>query len=91
VTGAPASVLYRVVLTEAVLPLVAAVVAAGALGYLIAILTVSKLAPAATPVPVPGHAYYLTMGTGLVASLLIIVASLPLLGRMTGPDKVRFE
>jgi hypothetical protein len=42
-------------------------------------------------VPVPGHAYFLTMGTGLIASLLIILCSLPLLGRITGPDKVRFE
>jgi hypothetical protein len=31
------------------------------------------------------------MGVGLVASLLVIVASLPLLGRITGPGSVRFE
>ncbi|HUC59941.1 MAG TPA: FtsX-like permease family protein [Streptosporangiaceae bacterium] len=91
VTGAATWTLYRVVFAEAVLPLAAATVAAGALGYLIAVLTVSKMAPAGTPVPVPGHAYFLTMGIGLVASLLVILASLPLLGRMTGPDKMRFE
>jgi hypothetical protein len=66
-------------------------VAAGGLGYLVAILTVSKLAPAGTPTPAPGHAYYLTMGSGLIAAVLVILASLPLLGRITGPDKVRFE
>jgi len=91
VTGTPTSALYRVVFTEAVLPLVSATVIAGGLGYLIAVLTVSKLAPAGTPVPVPGHAYYLTMATGLIASLLVILASLPLLGRITSPDRVRFE
>ena len=91
VTGTATATLYRVVLTEAVLPLLAATVAAGGLGYLVAMLTVSKLAPAGTPVPAPGHTYYLTMGTGLIAALLVILASLPLLGRITGPDKVRFE
>lgn len=91
VAGTPTSTLYRVVFAEAVLPLVAATVVAGALAYLVAVLTVSRLAPAGTPVPVPSHAYYLTMGTGLAASLLIILCSLPLLGRITGPDKVRFE
>ena len=91
VTGTPTSALYRVVFTEAVLPLVSATVIAGGLGYLIALLTVSKLAPAGTPVPAPGHAYYLTMGIGLVASLLVILAALPLLGRITSPDRVRFE
>jgi hypothetical protein len=91
VTGTPTSALYRVVFTEAVLPLVAATVVAGGLGYLIALLTVSKIAPAGTPVPVPAHAYFLMMGTGLIASLLVILASLPLLGRITGPDRVRFE
>jgi hypothetical protein len=91
VTGTPTAALYRVVFTEAVLPLVSATVIAGGLGYVMALLTVSKLAPAGTPVPAPGHAYYLTMGTGLIASLLVILASLPLLGRITSPDRVRFE
>ena len=91
VTGTATSTLYRVVLAEAVLPLVAATVVAAVLAYIIAVLTVSRLAPAGTPVPVPGHAYFLMMGTGLIASLLVILASLPLLGRITGPDKVRFE
>ena len=91
VTGTPILTLYRVVFAEAVLPLVAATLVAAGLAYLIAVLTVSRLAPAGTPVPVPGSAYYLTMGTGLIGSLLVILASLPLLGRITGPDKVRFE
>src|SRR5581483_7961535 len=87
VTGTPTSTLYRVVFAEAVLPLVAATVVAAGIAYLIAALTVGKLAPAGTPVPVPGHAYFLTMGTGLIAALLVILVSLPLLGRLTGPDQ----
>ena len=90
-TGTPTSTLYRVVFLEAVLPLVAATVIAAGTAYGISVLTVSKLAPAGTPVPVPGHAYFLTMGVGLIASLLVILASLPLLNRITGPGSVRFE
>lgn len=91
VSGTPTSTLYRVVFLEAVLPLVAATVVAGGIAYGVAALTVARLAPVGTPAPAPGHAYYLTMGIGLVASLLVILASLPLLGRITGPASVRFE
>jgi hypothetical protein len=90
-TGTPTSTLYRVVFLEAVLPLAAATVVAAGIAYAISVLTVRTMAPAGTPVPVPGHAYFLTMGVGLVASLLVIAASLPLLGRITGPSGVRFE
>ena len=63
-TGTPTSTLYRVVFLEAVLPLVAATVVAAGTAYGISVLTVGKMAPAGTPVPVPGHAYFLTMGSG---------------------------
>jgi ABC-type antimicrobial peptide transport system permease subunit len=91
VTGTATSTLYRVVLLEAVLPLIAATIIAGGLAYWVAVLTVGKLAPTGTPVPVPGGEYYLTMGLGLVGSLLVIMAALPLLRRITGPSSVRFE
>jgi hypothetical protein len=90
-TGTPTATLYRVVLLEAVFPLVAATVVAAGTAYGIAILTVRAIAPAGTPLPILGHAYYLTMAAGLAASLLVILASLPLLGRITGPASVRFE
>ena len=35
--------------------------------------------------------YYLTMGAGLAISLLVIGSTLPLLGRITGLENVRFE
>ncbi len=90
-TGTAPSTLYRVVILEAVLPLLTATVVAAGIAYGISVLTVNAIAPAGTPVPVPGHVYYLTMGAGLLASLLVILASLPLLGRVTGPGGVRFE
>jgi ABC-type antimicrobial peptide transport system permease subunit len=91
VTGTPTAALYRVVLLEAVFPLAAATIVAGSTAYVISVLTVQKMAPAGTPLPVPGPVYYITMAVGLVASLLVILASLPLLGRITGPSNVRFE
>jgi hypothetical protein len=91
VTGTKTATLYRVVLLEAVLPLIAATIIAAGLAYGVAVLTVHKLAPAGTAIPVPGHTYYLIMGGGLIASLLIIAASLPMLSRLTGPENVRFE
>jgi len=90
-TGTPTSALYRVVFLEAVFPLASATIVAAGTAYAISVLAVQKMAPAGTPLPVLGHVYYLTMAGGLVASLLVILASLPLLGRITGPGNVRFE
>ena len=91
VAGTPARALYRVVLLETVLPLALATMVAAIVAYGVAVLTVGRIAPRGTPVPVPGHAYYLLMGTGLAISLAVILATLPLLGRMTGPASARFE
>jgi hypothetical protein len=90
-TGTSLRTLNRVVLLEATLPLAAAVVVAALLGYLIAALTVIGIAPAGTPVPLPGHLYYLMMGGGLIGALAVICAALPLLGRVTAASSVRFE
>lgn len=90
-TGTPTSTLYRVVLQEAVLPLVAATLVAAGTAYCISVVTVQKMAPAGTPIPGLGHIYYLTVGAGLAVSLLVILATLPLLGRITGLENVRFE
>jgi hypothetical protein len=90
-SGTPASTLGKVVMTEAVLPLVAATVIAAGTAYAISLLTISKMAPAGTPVPGLGHVYYETIGAGLVISLAVIAATLPLLSRITSPENVRFE
>jgi hypothetical protein len=91
VAGTPAKALYRVVLLETVLPLAVATVVAAGVAYGVAALTVGKLAPRGTPVPVLGSAYYQLMGTGLAISLAVILLTLPLLGRLTSPASVRFE
>ncbi|HTZ24391.1 MAG TPA: FtsX-like permease family protein [Streptosporangiaceae bacterium] len=91
VSGTPTATLYRVVLLEAILPLAAATVVAAGVAYGIAVLTVDRMAPAGTPTPTLGHAYFAIMGVGLLISLLVILVTMPVLGRMTGPSNVRFE
>ena len=91
VSGTPAATLYRVVLLEAVLPLAAATVVAAGTAYGISVLTVDRMAPADTPTPALGHVYFAMMGVGLLTSLLVILVTMPVLGRMTGPGNVRFE
>ncbi len=91
VSGTPTGALYRVVLLEAVAPLIAATAVALGTAYLISVLTLWKLAPKGTPLPVLGGSYYLTIGAGLAVSLAIIGVTLPLLGRISRPGNVRFE
>jgi FtsX-like permease family len=90
-SGTPTSTLYKVVYLEGILPLVTATLAAAGTGYGISVLTVDKMSPKGTPLPTLGHVYYLTMGAGLVISLVVILITLPLLGRITEPNNVRFE
>jgi hypothetical protein len=91
VSGTPTATLYRVVLLEAILPLAAATVVAAGTAYGVAVLTVDRMAPAGTPTPTLGHVYFAIMGVGLLVSLLVILVTMPVLGRMTGPGNVRFE
>lgn len=91
VSGTPSSTLYRVVLLEAAAPLIAATIVAAGTAYGIAVLTIDRLASKGTPLPVLGGSYYLTVGAGLLVSLAVVAAALPLLGRMTAPATMRFE
>jgi hypothetical protein len=91
VSGTPVSVLIRVVLFEAAVPLATATVVAAAIAYGTSLLAFAKLAPPDTPVPQLGAAYYLLMGIGLAIAFAVITATLPLLRRMTAPASVRFE
>jgi len=90
-SGTPSSTLYKVVYLEGILPLVTATLVAAGTGYGISVLTVDKMSPKGTPLPTLGHVYYLTMGAGLAISLVVIFITLPLLGRITEPNNVRFE
>jgi hypothetical protein len=91
VSGTPLGALYRVVLLEAVLPLVGGAVAAAALAYGMSVLAILRIAPVGTPVPPLAGIYYATVGAGLVLALAVIAVTLPLLGRMTTPASARFE
>ncbi|HSR87264.1 MAG TPA: FtsX-like permease family protein [Streptosporangiaceae bacterium] len=90
-SGTPVGTLYRVVMLEAVAPLVAATAIAAGLAYGMSVLTVAKLGPAGSPTPVLDHAYYLIMGLGLVGALAVLVSTLPVLSRVSSPGNVRFE
>jgi hypothetical protein len=91
VSGTATRVLQRVVLLESVLPLVTATVVAAATGFGLAIPVGKIFAPKGTPLAMPGHTYYLTMGAGLIISLAVISMTLPLLDRITVPANARFE
>lgn len=91
VAGTELATLYRVVLLEAALPLVATTILAGAIAYLTATTTVEAIEPAGTLVPPPAGVYYAMMAVGLVGAVLVILTSLPLLRRLTAAAAVRFE
>jgi hypothetical protein len=88
-SGAPLRVLRRVVALESAVPLLVVAVVAIGTGFLAAQLFL-KAQMDYTLRP-PGTGYYLIVLSGLAVSLAIIAATLPLLGRITGPDTARNE
>jgi hypothetical protein len=91
VSGTPVSVLSRVVLFEAAVPLVAATMVAAAIAYGTSLLAFLRLAPVGTAIPQLGRDYYTIMGIGLVIAFGVITVTLPLIRRMTAPSTIRFE
>ncbi len=91
VSGTPVSVLSRVVLLEAAVPLIAATVVAAAIAYATSVTAFLRLAPVGTAIPQLGRDYYTIMGIGLVVAFGVITLTLPLLRRMTAPSTARFE
>jgi hypothetical protein len=88
-TGMPMSRLAWVIVLESTLPLLATAVVAAVTGYVLAaaVTTLSTTGHA----PIPGGTYFLTIGAGLAVSLAVIMATIPLLGRITRSDSARFE
>jgi len=85
--GTPLGLLRRVVALENAVPLLAGAVVAIATGFLTAGLFLrSQLGET---VRAPAASYYALVGAGLVASLLVIASTLPLLERATGPAIAR--
>jgi hypothetical protein len=64
---------------------------AAATGLGVAIALVRAVLPSVVPTTFPGASYYLTMAGGLAVALLVVLATLPLLGRITQPERARFE
>jgi len=91
VGGTPSSVLTRVVLLEAAVPLAAATIVAAGVAYGTSVMAFLRLAPSGTAIPQLGRDYYTIMGIGLLVAFGVITVTLPLLRRMTAPATVRFE
>jgi hypothetical protein len=88
-TGAPLSVLRRVVGLESAVPLLITAVISTGLGFLAAGLFASaQMGYSLRP---PGAEYYVIVLAGLAASLGIIASTLPVLNRITGPETARNE
>jgi nitroreductase len=87
--GAPLGVLRRIVGLEAAAPMLITAAASMGAGLLVAQLFVR--AQLYETLQAPGLAFYLITAAGVVAALLIIGSTLPLLDRLTTPDAVRNE
>lgn len=88
-SGVPVAVLRRVVALEAAVPLVAVALVSIGTGLIAADLYLrSEISISLRP---PGVAYYLVVLAGLIASLGVVAATLPLIDRMTGPEIARNE
>ncbi|MEU4511660.1 FtsX-like permease family protein [Nonomuraea wenchangensis] len=90
-SGTPTRTLSAVVVLETAVPVLLAALVAAAAGFGVAGPVIDQLAIKSAPAALPGAGYLLTVGGGLLAALLIVLAGLPLLKRVTAPDNARFE
>jgi hypothetical protein len=87
--GVPLGALRRSLALETAVPLLSVAGVAAGMGFVAAALFLrSQLDYALSP---PGVGYYATVANGLVASLAVVGTTLPLLGRLTGPETARNE
>jgi hypothetical protein len=91
VSGTPIRALYRTVLLETILPLITATLVAAGVGLLLAYPLARVLAPDRHAPTLPTGSYYATLGASLTIGVAIIVACLPILGRITRTEQARFE
>jgi hypothetical protein len=91
VSGTPIRALYRTVLLETILPLVIATLVAAGVGLLLAYPVARALAPDRHVAALPAGSYYTVLGASLAIAVAVIVACLPILGRITRTEQVRFE
>jgi hypothetical protein len=87
--GAPLGVLRRVIGLESAAPLLVTAAASVGAGLLAAQLFLR--AQLRQTLHAPGPTYYLVLAVGLLAALVVIASTLPLLNRITGPETARNE
>jgi hypothetical protein len=88
--GTQLSDLRRVVLAEAAAPLLMVAAASVVLGLAVAYLALAA-GGGNRAFALPDLGYWLSLVGGLGAALLVVLATLPLLDRLTAPDTARFE
>ena len=88
-TGMPLRSLRQIVLLEAAVPLIGLAVVSAAGGLLTAELLLRALR--ATTMRLPGTPYALTLLAGIVLALAVVMATMPLLRRISAPENARSE
>jgi hypothetical protein len=88
-TGAGLGMLRRVIVLESAVPLLA--VAAVAIGTGFGASAMYAALEIGRPLAAPDAAYYVMTSAGIVLALGVIVATFPLLRRITGPETARSE
>jgi hypothetical protein len=89
-TGVRLGDLRRMVLAEAAAPLIVVAAASVVLGQAVAALVLAA-GGGDRPFALPGLDYWLAVVGGVAVALLVVLATLPLLNRLTAPDTARFE
>jgi hypothetical protein len=90
-SGTATRTLYRVVLLESVVPLVAATLVAAATGLAVAFPIGRALTGGSALAAMPDGTYYLTLGAALLVSMGVLAATMPIIRRVTVAANVRFE
>lgn len=90
-SGVSNGTLYKVILLESLIPLIAASVVAALTGIGIMRPVIKSLVTPGTPIANPNAAYYASMGVGLLIAIAVISTTLPLLKRLTRPEDAQFE
>lgn len=89
-TGMPLAHLRRIVMLEAVVPLLVVAVISAAAGLLASHLILTSL-EGDVGLAMPGASYWIIMTVGLLGALGVVASTLPLLSRLTEPQSARME
>ena len=90
-SGTSLATLRRVVLMESALPLLGGAVIAAGIGLGVARPFTHAVLPATAHTTSPTPGFYLVIAMGLLVAVATVAAALPMLARVTDPDKARFE